>query len=804
MITVNVSVRTLVEFILRSGDIDDRFRGTPADAMAKGGKIHRAIQARMGSDYTAEVPLSTEIPADGYVINISGRADGVIRSNDNSRVIIDEIKGVYSDVERMTEPFAIHLAQAECYAFILADNEGLKEISIRMTYCNMDTQNIRYFNSCYSYDEISKWFHELIDKYRKWAEFSIEWKKLRDTSIKAMNFPFEYRKGQKELASDVYRTIYLRKRLFLEAPTGVGKTSAVLFPAVKSVAEGIGGTIFYLTAKTVAGSVAEETYSLMRADGLRFKTVLITAREKMCLLDKPECNPEACPYAKGHFDRINDAIFELLNECDSYTRETVKAFAAGHRVCPFEMSLDMSLFSDGVICDYNYVFDPKVYLRRFFGDMSGRSDGSYIFLVDEAHNLVDRAREMYSARLVREDILDVRRSIKAHDAKLAKYLSSLGRQIKALEPDNGGYAVYEDISGVIMAAERAAGEFDEMLEDMKAPSDDILDFYFSLRAFVDISELLDDNYRIYCEINSDSRLVLKLFNVNPSVNLIKRLEKGRSAVFFSATILPVTYYMDLITGSREDYAVYARSTFDPESLGVFIERDVSSRYTKRGDDEYRRIASGIDAVVRARTGNYMIFFPSYSFMEEVFRIFRAYYADDDIRCIMQDRGMDEISKEDFLNYFIRNREDEVSVDGLINMDIETVDEKTIAGFCVLGGMFSEGIDLKEESLIGALIVGTGLPMVCTEREILKDYFDGHSMNGFDYAYRFPGMNKVLQAAGRVIRTENDRGVAVLMDERFASNDYSRLFPAEWKDIKYVNADNAGRAVSEFWESGNHQ
>lgn len=794
MDTVEVSVRHLVEFILRSGDIDDRYHGGSADAMLEGGIIHRRIQGGMGSDYSAEVPLELIVPYETYSIHISGRADGII--NNNGRYTIDEIKGVYMDVERMEEPVPVHLAQAKCYAYIYALQFGLQEISVRMTYCSIDTNNIRYFNTGYLFSELSDWFDKLIGEYRKWAEFSICWRAERDISIKALQFPYEYRQGQKELAGHVYRTIYHKKRLFLEAPTGVGKTSAVLFPAIKSVAEGIGGTIFYLTAKTVAGTVAQDTYDLMRRGGLRFKTVNIVAKEKLCLLEKPECNPEKCPYAKGHFDRINAALFRLLQSSDSYTREDMRAYAEKEQVCPFEMALDLSLFSDGIICDYNYVFDPDAYLRRFFGE---GVKGDYLFLVDEAHNLVDRAREMYSASLTKEEVLDAKKAVKEHDKRLAGYLTSLGRQIGALD-DGQAFCMHDDVSAVIMAAERAAGEFEEMLEDMHAPSEEVLDFYFRLRSFLNISERLDDKYRIYTEVTEDGNFMLKLFNVDPSKNLSACLEKGRSTVFFSATILPVTYYMDLLSGSRDDYAVYAGSTFDPGHLGVFIEPGVSSKYTRRSSIGYMKIAGSIDTIIKAHAGNYMVFCPSYQFMEEIYGRFLQMHEDDSVECIAQGRGMSETEKEDFLAHFMNSGSgDADELRKLVNIDITVEEEHTLVGFCVLGGVFSEGIDLKEESLIGAVITGTGLPMVCNEREILKDYFDRAGMDGFDYAYRIPGMNKVLQAAGRVIRTENDRGIVALLDERFMAPDYRGMFPREWQKVEILKPDTAEGQISGFWK-----
>ncbi len=792
MQTVEISVRQLVEFILRSGDIDTRYHGRSGYAMLEGAKIHRMIQGSQGSDYTSEVPLELEIPGEEYSIRLSGRADGIITKGDD--VTIDEIKGMYADVEKLAEPAEVHLAQAKCYALIYARQEGLQRISVRMTYCNIETKNIRYFESGYTIEELSEWFDGLIAKYRPWAEFRIRWGNKRNASIRGVEFPYAYRPGQRELAADVYRTIYHKKRLFLEAPTGVGKTLAVLFPAIKAVGEGIGGTIFYLTAKNVAAAVALDTFRLLKSRGLVFRTVHLIAKEKLCPMEKPLCDPESCPCAKGHFDRINDALFEFLQTEDAYEKENIRHHAAKHRVCPFEMALDLSLFCDGIVCDYNYVFDPRASLKRFFGD--GRK-GEHLFLIDEAHNLVERAREMYSAQLIREEVLDVRKRLKGTDRQLTGYLTSLNRELAELDSgEEEKYRLHTFISDVILAAQRLAGRFEEVLKEKPIEDEEVLQFYFGVREFLDISERLNEKYRIYSEYTEDGRFRLKLFNVDPSDNLRACLDQGRSSIFFSATILPVTYYMDLLTGSREDYAVYARSSFDPEHLGVFLADDVSSRYSRRSPEEFERIAKRLHGIIQARRGNYLVFFPSYRFLEEVYGCFSSLKGGE-VECVVQDKTMTEEEKEEFLSRFRYTGTGEGELRELIRAEIEVVGDRSLAGFCVLGGLFSEGIDLTEESLIGAVIVGTGLPMVCTEREILRDYFDETGRDGFDYAFRVPGMNKVLQAAGRVIRTERDTGIVALLDERFKYGEYTRMFPAEWKNIKLLKPGDA-EPVRRFW------
>ena len=403
---IRVSVRGLIEFILRSGDLDNRRSSMSSeDAMAEGSRIHRMIQKRQGSAYKAEVPLSYTFETEDYNIVIEGRADGII-DEPGEIPTIDEIKGTYKSLDKLKKPMPLHLEQAQCYAYMYAALCEKSFMRVQMTYCNLDTEEIKYFTYDYTFEELEEWFTNLVLEYKKWTDFVHDWKLLRQESIKQMSFPFMYREGQRELVTQVYQTIYHKKKLFIEAPTGVGKTISTVFPALKAIGENRGDKIFYLTAKTITRTVADDTLELLRGQGLRCKSVIVTAKEKICFCEKTECNPLACPYAKGHFDRINDALFELIENEDRFSREVIEEYARKHSVCPFEMSLDLSLFSDAVICDYNYLFDPHVYLKRFFAPGAGKE---YFFLVDEAHNLVERGREMYSAQLVKEDFLEVKK-----------------------------------------------------------------------------------------------------------------------------------------------------------------------------------------------------------------------------------------------------------------------------------------------------------------------------------------------------------------------------------------------------------
>ena len=802
---IKVSVRNLVEFILRSGDIDNRRAVVADNAMAEGSRIHRMIQRRMGADYHAEVVLRYAYEEEKCTIIVEGRADGIIiDSKDETNVTVDEIKGTYRDLWKMKEPVGVHLAQAKCYAFIYASQNNLEKIKVRMTYCQMDTEEIRYFEEEYSFAHLNKWFMDVLLQYKKWADFQSEWRELRQTSIKNTEFPFSYREGQRDLVTYVYRTIYHRKKLFIEAPTGVGKTISTIFPSVKAIGEGMGDKIFYLTAKTITRTVADEAFSILREQGLKFKTVILTAKEKICFMDETNCNPEYCPYAKGHFDRINDAMYELLVKEDSFSREKIEEYAIKHQVCPFEMCLDMSLFADAVIGDYNYVFNPHVYLRRFFGE---GVQGDYIFLIDEAHNLVDRGREMYSAVLVKEDFLALKKSVKPYAPKMEKQLEKCNKELLALKRECEGYKIVEYIAPFVMALNRLVSTIEQYLEEHEESSpvkDEILEFYFQATHFLDIYERMDENYVAYTENESDGSFILKLFCMNPRNNLAECMERARSSILFSATFLPIQYYKNLLGGEAEDYEAYAKSVFDEDKRALFIGSDVTSKYTRRSELEYRNIAAYIHEIVRNRQGNYMVFLPSHAFLNAVYEAYMNYFWDESqTECILQDDYMNEKEREEFLNRFRGNGgnapdKEAFELESVIQIDIEYDEEKTLLGFCVMGGIFSEGIDLKNDSLIGAIIVGTGLPQVCNEREILKDFFQSMGENGFNYAYRYPGMNKVLQAAGRVIRTAEDIGIVALLDERFLESAYQKMFPREWEHFEVLGINQIAKRVEKFW------
>lgn len=791
---IKVSVRNLVDFLYREGDITSIGSGIRnTEAMQLGSKIHRKIQKSMGLGYEAEVSLFTlreiysEEWKESFNLKIEGRADGIYRGG--KTVLVDEIKGVYLDVGELKRPIAVHRAQAMCYAYMVTEAERLPEIEIQVTYCHLETEQIVRFNEILTRKQVEEWFDNLILQYKKWAIYEYDWKKKRDASIKKLRFPFVYREGQKELAAMTYHAIADKKKLFIEAPTGVGKTITTVFPSVKAMGEGIGERIFYLTAKTITRTVAEDCFSLLGEQDLFFKPLTITAKEKMCVKDKISCNPAECERAKGHYDRVNEAVYDMLIDESSLTRDVILMYADKHQVCPFEMGLDAAMYADAIICDYNYVFDPNVYLRRFF---STEKKSDVIILVDEAHNLVERGREMYSARLIKEDFLAVKRVVKAVRSQekrpevqyflrmFEKSLESVNRHLLEWKHACDDFKVIKEVGSLEFLLLRVIANYELFAKEYPVlpEREMIVNWYFALRHFLAMLETMDEHYRIYLDYDKERRFRVKLQCMDPSHCLKNMMERVRSTILFSATLLPVGYYKEQLGGAKDDMAVYAKSAFLPKQRKVLIAKDATSKYTRRGAKEYRKIASYIENFVSAKQGNYLLFFPSYSFMDEVILQLKNVKG---WRLLVQSVDMNEKEREEFLAAFSADTKD------------------SVVGCCVMGGIFSEGIDLRAERLIGAVVVGTGLPMICHERELFKDYFEEKKGRGFDYAYLYPGINKVFQAGGRVIRTIEDKGAILLLDERFLGRQYRELFPREWLPYEIVDANEMTGVLSRFWQ-----
>lgn len=772
---VRISVRNLVEFVLRSGDINSQFVGN--SRALEGTKAHQKIQnENKDNGYVKEVVLKHSFEYMSYKFLIEGRADGVITNDE--KVIIDEIKTTTTPLENIDENYNhTHLAQAKCYAFIYCEQNNLEFIEVQLTYFQIETNDIKKLIKKINFNELKDFFFNLIDKYLIWASLTSNWITKRNSSINSLDFPFkEYRKGQRELAVSVYRTISQNKKIFIQAPTGIGKTISTLFPAIKAIEKGQTSKIFYLTAKTIVRGVVEEAFLNMDEKGLQFKSVTLTAKDKICFKEKSICDSEYCEFAKGHFDRVNNAILDLLSEKNRLTRDIIESYASKHKVCPFELSLDLTLWCDCVICDYNYVFDPRVSLKRFFSD----NTGDYTFLIDEAHNLVDRSREMFSAELYKKPILELKKMIKDKEPKIAKALGRLNTFFISLRKElgEGEFIIESEPKDIYPLLQKFTLEAEQCLVKNEGSelNDKLLEMYFNSLTFIRIAEFYDERYVTYVE-NSNGDIKIKIFCLDPSFLLSEAIKRGRSAIFFSATLTPIDYFSKILGGGSDSYKMRLSSPFDINNRALLIADNISTKYSDRSKT-YFEIALYIKAVTDENKGNYIVFFPSYTYMKEVYKTYEEKYSD--INTIIQSNNMTEEEKDNFLEFFKH--------------------DSCILGFCVLGGLFSEGVDLKHDRLIGAIIVGVGLPQICFERNIIKDYFNKINNCGYKYSYMYPGMNKVLQAAGRVIRTETDKGIILLIDERFTNNSYLDLFPKEWfPNTKVKNLQALRKQLNCFWK-----
>ena len=772
---IKISIRNLVEFIMRHGSIDNRY--TSSIKAIEGIRGHQRVQKSYGDNYTAEVPLKYTLTYEDLEIMVEGRADGILIEDD--KTIIDEIKTTTKDlllIDENTNP--LHWAQAKCYGYIYSMQNELDNIDIQITYYNIDTKSTRILRQSYTLKELEEFFFWLIDEYKSWAQLESDWVNKRNESIKKLKFPFEkYRPGQRELAVRVYKSITDSKKCFAQAPTGTGKTISTLFPAIKAMGEDKTSKIFYLTAKTITREVAQNTISLMRKKDLKLKAVTITAKEKICKMDEVNCNPEYCPYANGYFDRINNSLKDILAKYNDYSKDNIEKISEEYMLCPFELSLDLTNLSDVIICDYNYVFDPRVYLKRFFDTKTT----DYTFLIDEAHNLVDRAREMYSATLNEEKFVKVKKLISKKDKRITRVIKEIQSYFEDkledlttldendLVESEAPLELCEILSSFIKFV-------DEYLARTNEENEELMDLYFDVYSFLSISDFYDKNYTtIYTK--TFNGMTIKIYCVNPQKVIEEKMKKAKSNIIFSATLIPMDYFMKMYSYDEEDFIINLKSPFDVKNRLLMIGDNVATTYNKRFETS-EDIASYIANCVQAKKGNYMVFFASYKYMELVFEKMKENYPD--INTSIQESNMSEEEKEEFLSMFDEDN------------------KETHVGFCVLGGHFSEGIDLTNDKLIGVIIVGVGMPQIGIEREIIKDHMKD-SNKGFDYAYVYPGMIKVLQAAGRCIRTDDDKGVILLLDNRYSQRRYQSLFPYEWyPNFRVRKSDDVKTLCEEFW------
>lgn len=770
----------MVEFVLREGDL---FVGgfQPRDRAVAGTRGHQKVQQSRPEGYEAEIPIVHRVEQDGLRLEIFGRIDGIFTGDDPPA--IEEIKTTTLPLDMIgADHNRLHWAQGQCYAYMYALQLGLNEIQLQLTYYQLETQAVKTFRRSFSLAELEQFFSELVAAYLAWATMTATWKIERDDSIRAFDFPYTaYRTGQRDMAVAVYKTIRQKGLLFIQAPTGVGKTIAALFPAIKAVGMGLVSKIFFLTAKTPGRLIAEKSLQDMRQAGLRFKSVTLTAKDKACFCVAAGLDPEECSYAKNYYGKVNAALADIYRH-EAINRELLAEVAQQHEVCPFELSLDLALWVDCIICDYNYAFDPRVYLRRFFDN----SSDPYVFLVDEAHNLPDRAREMFSAELERRMVLELKQNLPGHLLGLTNALERLNRALrdkrKQSQAGDQPALIERHLPEELLKAVRKFSHEAEawlVLNQKTAFRQAVLDFYFECQTYLRVAEGFDGCYVSYFEPIGKAGLKTKLYCLDPAPLLKEALGRSQSAIFFSATLLPMDYFQQLIAGPGNRPRLMLPSPFPAENLGLLIHDRIATTYTRRAGS-YSDVAQIIAAACRARPGNYLVFFPSYAYLLAVVEQLQPYVPERHL--LIQAQGMTEAEREQFLARFSAGNSD------------------LLIGCAVMGGIFGEGIDLVGERLIGAIVVGVGLPQLCLERDLIKEYFNRRNNQGFAYAYQYPGLNRVLQAAGRVIRSETDRGVIVLIDERFTQARYRGLFPSAWRAYQVArNNAELEEKLARFWQ-----
>lgn len=777
--TVHISAKEIAELLYGSGNItSDRLMMVRAE---EGIQIHQFWQSQYTDNDQKEVVVAAEYRADDFLIDISGRIDGItIRDGE---VILEEIKSTRMDLELIDETTTpAHLAQAKLYAYMYCFANNINKIIVRLTYITVQDHDVKMIDKSLTFKTLERYFIKTMTEYLDWVKVIDQHEEARMKSIAGLNFPFaDYRSNQRELMGHVYRSIMDKDILYAIAPTGIGKTIAVLFSSLKTI-NVPRQKIFYLTAKNDGKRVAIDTVDLLEKSGLVAKTCEITAKDSMCLLKERDCDPEVCKYAKGYYNRIYKAIDDIFRNESLLTKEKIITYGKHHRVCPFELSLDISNYCDIIIADYNYAFDPRAHLIRYFEDTTYEP----ILLVDEAHNLVSRSREMYSATLTNETfqtLLALTKGMKpSPKAEINRILDYFGEvDLELLEVDF--VRKYEVNAMLILQLKKLIRKFDQAFSDeRKFPNKNLVTpLYFDLYQFVKINEYYNEQFVFLLEkAGSLTSVSIKCLNAAEFI-LDTAKNRSRSTVFFSATLDPIHYYKTLLTqGKGKD--IKMMSSFPQENLFLVAVDDVSTRYNDR-DNSIDRIVKTIEILCSGKKGNYIVFFPSYVYMNRILDNLDLDSSEYDL--IIQKREMS-----------LRDRHETIDL-------FKTASDKTQVGFFVMGGVFGESIDLIGDQLSGVLIVGVGLPMIAPFNNVLKSHFDEEFSSGFDFAYTYPGINKVIQAVGRVIRSETDRGVAILLDDRFTTRRYLSLYPKEWNHLEVINDNNElEKKIRKFWREKN--
>ena len=780
MNVIKLSVHGLVDFLLRRGNIDDRIYNN--ETMAEGSRIHLRYQKIQSNEYLKEVELKDETTIDDFTFQIIGRADGIILGK---TPIIDEIKTTVQDLETYyQEQGKWHLGQAMTYAYMYAKMNNLPKMGVRLTYISQNEDNDLEFdnkliyNFVYSFEELETAYLSLLKDYLYFYTNIDNHIKEFKTNSSLLKFPYSnYRQGQKDLAKAVYGTIINNQTIFIEAPTGIGKTMSTLFPSIKSFSTSNTEKIFYLSAKNIAKSVALDALRKLNDQGLNIKAIKITSKEKMCINDCISCNPDECPFCVGYYDKIRTAIEDIFLHENIIDEEMVFKYANKYDICPFEYQLDVSLYCDCIICDYNYLFDPIVYFKRYFET----EKTNYVALIDETHNLVDRSRNMYSSILSLNDFKIVYEDVKKTKAlRFKKYLRKLIKYLQEIYDDNKDFLKMEyDFDGefydLLSSVYREQSTF--VSDNPMLVTTRFNDLFREINRFLKLSDYIEKGFACYFEKKGED-LLIHINCLDASYLIKDTLKKLKASVFFSATLTPIEYYVRCLGGNDKTPLLKLPSPFPKENLLTLIRDDISTKYKDRGYS-YGQIADTIYHFISKKVGNYLVFFPSYAYLEEVYNKMKK---DDNIKYIKQVKDMEEKDKDIFLKNFMPNP------------------LKTTLGFAVLGGAFSEGIDLVDDKLIGAIIIGVGLPTISYELDLIKDYYGNNDENGYDYAYSNPGITKIIQAGGRVIRSENDIGVLLFIDDRYHYSRYSDIFKKQFKNSYFVKSNREiDYYLEDFWK-----
>lgn len=767
-----IAVKELAYFVCQSGSLTNEFFSN--SDMQKGQRVHDYLQSKYNDESLSEVYIKRELSYLGDSYLLHGFIDGVLNIDDE--LIIEEIKSTTKELDEITIDYhQEHLAQLKIYGYLYALEYNIDNIHLRLTYASVIDYEVKSFDLIVNINELEDFTFNVLEEYIRFLNLLDESEINKEKTIAEIKFPFkEHRKGQRDLMKAVFQAMQQNEILYAIAPTGIGKTMATMFSALKTLKKN--DKLFYLTAKGSGKTAPVDAIKILANNGLKIKTIDITAKRKICNLGVKNCNPEECPFAIGFFDRLKEATTDIFSHYDIFDRDLILKISNAHSICAFEFSLYLSYFCDIVIADYNYVFDPKAHLVRYFEDDTYKPK----VLVDEAHNLISRSKDMYSASINEDQIRNLRRYTTSLKPSARNDCNKVLEEINKYREYLSDKALYCELipnSDLNVLTKRLAAKIETILSENKGikHKDEIIEAYHTLLDFNRVSEVFNVNHRHLAKLENDN-VIIEYFCMDASSFLLETINKSiHGIVFFSATLYPIDYHCNLLTAGEGKY-IELESPFPQENLDIIINNKISTKYKER-INSIDTIIEAIEILTANKDGNFIVFFPSYQYMQMVLDCMEL----DNIELIVQKNNMSDDEREEIINKFKSTT-------------------NTKVGFFVMGGVFSEGIDYIGDALSGVIIVGVGLPMVCDENNILKDFFEIKYSQGFDYAYVYPGFTKVIQAVGRVIRSDSDRGIAILIDERFTYSKYLSLMPPHWTNKKCItNIFDLKNEIKDFYK-----